>query len=158
MEIVGRANEPWDALFIFHFLSLEGDQVVAERLQKLIARESGAGLSFGEHISAGKRDAPCMFSGRFLERKKCFSLLDAWNKPDGKLDWMCYTPNHGIATVKDGNLDWWALICFQCSNAGIAGSLALQGVPAPNRNLPEGPVLYDQLIGLLPERPFPIRT
>lgn len=158
MEIVGRVDEPWDALFIFHFLSSEGDQVVAERLQKLIAREGGAGLNFGKQVTAGKRDAPCKFSGRFLERKECLALLTAWNEPDGEMDWMCYTPNHGIATVRDGKLDWWALICFQCANAGIAGSLAIPEAWAPNRTLPDGPVFHALLIELLPDRPFPIRT
>lgn len=157
MKIVGRTDKPWDALFIFHFLSVEGDQVVAERLQKLVAREADAGLNFGRHITAGKRNGPSRFSGRFLERKECFALLDAWNEPEAEMDWMCYSPNHGIATVRDGKLDWWALICFQCANSGIAGSLALLGASAPNRNLPEGPEFQNLLIGMLPERPFPIR-
>ncbi|MEJ6391640.1 hypothetical protein V8J82_00145 [Gymnodinialimonas sp. 2305UL16-5] len=157
MEIAGRADEPWDALFIFHFVSSEGDQAVAERLQNLTAREAGAGLNFGKEISAGKRNAPCMIAGCFLEQKECAALIDAWNEPDGKMDWMCYIPNHGIATVKDGILDWWALVCFQCANAGISGSRALQRGPAPNRNLPEGLAFKDKLIGLLPERRFPFR-
>ncbi|MBW4985732.1 hypothetical protein KZZ07_24635 [Mameliella sp. CS4] len=157
MEIVGRADKPWDAAFIFHFYSSEGDQAVAERLQKLIARKAGSGGTFGKQVSAGKRGAPCLISGRFLERKECYELFEAWNAPEGEMHWMCYTPNHGIATVRDGVLDWLALICFQCANAGISGSSALQAGPSPNRNLPEGPLLHDHLIGLLPERPFPIR-
>lgn len=157
MEIVGRIDEPWDALFIFHFLSSDGDQMVAEKLQKLVTRETSIGLNFGKQVIAGKSDASCRISGRFLERKECLALLALWNEPDGEMDWMCYTPNHGIATVRDGKIDWWALICFQCANAGIAGKLATAKASAPNRNLPNGAVFNDQLINLLPERPFPIQ-
>lgn len=157
MEIVGRADEPWDALFIFHFLSSDGDQMVAEKLQKLVAHEISTGLNFGKQVIAGKNNASCRFSGRFLERKESLALLALWNEPDGEMDWMCYTPNHGIATVSDGKMDWWAMICFQCANAGIAGSLATAEAPIPNRNLPDGSIFIDRLINLLPERPFPIR-
>ncbi|WP_305970934.1 MULTISPECIES: hypothetical protein [unclassified Mameliella] len=157
MEIAGRADEPWDALFIFHFLSSQGDQVVAEKLQELILRKTNNGLEYRTPIIAGKRDAPFRVLGRFVEKKECLDLLSAWNKPDGEYAFMCYAPNHGIATVRDGRMDWWALICFYCSNAGIAGALALSERSAPNRLLNPETKLQERLIGLLPERPFPMR-
>lgn len=157
MEVSGRANEPWDALFVFHFLCWERDHVVADSLQRLIAREAGAGLNFSAEMTADNKDTRCRVLGRFLERKECVGLISAWNEPDCDMDYMCYEPNHGIATVTDGKLDWWALICFQCANAGIHGPLMLSENSVPTRRLPEGPRLQEKLIGLLPERPFSIR-
>ena len=66
--------------------------------------------------------------------------------------------NHGIATLNDGQLDWWALICFQCANAGVGGPLALQETAVPNRNLPEGPAFQNLMLDLFSERDFPIRS
>ena len=156
MEIAGRAEQPWDALFIFHFLSSQGDQVVARKLQELVLRKTSDGLNFNTPVAAGKRDGPFRIVGRFLKPNECLALLSAWNEPDGEMAFMCYTPNHGLATVRNGKLDWWALVCFQCLNAGMAGPLALSETSAPNRLLLPETKLQEQLIGLLPERPFPI--
>ena len=96
--------------------------------------------------------------GCFLEQHECTSLLSTWNKPESDKYWMCYIPNHGIATIQDGELDWWALICFYCSNAGISGRSARVDSPnVPNRNLPEGALLEKELTALLPPRTFPVR-
>lgn len=157
MEISGRTDTPWTGMFIFHFLSKEGDQVVTDKLQALIARESASGLNFHSPVSAGKESSGCQIAGRFLAPAECTLLLANWNEPDGNIPFMCYTPNHGVATLRDGKLDWWALICFQCANAGIGDSEAVSTGSVPNRLLPQGPALQDSLIELLPERPFPVR-
>ena len=131
--------------------------MVAEKLQELILCKTHNGLNYSTPITAGKRDGPFRVLGRFVERSEALDLLSAWNEPDGDFAFMCYTPNHGIATVRDGRLDWWALICFQCSNAGIAGPLAISESAAPSRLLLPETKLQELLVGQLPERPFPIR-
>jgi hypothetical protein len=158
MEIAFRANEPWDALFVFHFFSSSTHQDLEEKLQRLVSREYRVGLSFDAPIAAGKKGSDTQILGRFLERKQCANLLSRWNEPEGEIDWICYSPNYGIATVNDGQLDWWALICFQCANAGVGGPHALQESAVPNRTLPEGPAFQNLLLDLLPERDFPIRS
>ena len=153
MEISGRRNEPWDALFIFHFLSLEGFKAVPKKLQDLVSRETGSGTDFNRLLVAGKRDAPFRLSGRLVRPSECSDLLSQWNQPDGKYAFMCYTPNHGIATVKDGALNWWALICFQCSNAEMGGPVAHTG--ELSRLLSDARSLRQVLLDMLPERLFP---
>ncbi|MEL7183190.1 MAG: hypothetical protein AAFY65_01940 [Pseudomonadota bacterium] len=155
MEIAGRAQAPWDALLVFHVLSSQGDDIVADRLRALVARDEAKP---GVQVVSGKPGSPCRIIGRYLPADDCPGLLSAWNQPDGDAAWMCYVPNHGIATVTDGQLDWWALICFQCANAGLAGPRALPSGSVPNRTLPTGSALKDRLTDLLPDRPFPVRS
>ena len=73
------------------------------------------------------------------------------------MDWMCWMPNRGMATLRDGRFDWWALICFQCDSARMAGPLA----QTEGRNLPtdfDAPGgLKEKRLDRLPPRPFPIR-
>lgn len=157
MNLVGRVRRPWDALFLFHVFSEEGDQAVGERLQRLITREVSTGLKPLNQVESGNKGSRCRILGRFLEKNDASAVVSAWNAPDGDMAWMCYTPNHGIATVTDGKLDWWALICFQCANAGISGPLSQSNSIVPNRLLSRGSELETELTSLLPERLFPIR-
>ncbi len=161
MHIKARQEKPWEALFVFHMLNGPGgDQTgpsVADRLAARIAREAGSGLDFGKTVTIGKRDAPFQVAGRFVEPGTARNMLTAWNGPDGTMSWMCFYPNHGIAVVSEGQMDWCALICFQCANAGIVGQSATLRPAMPNRLIPISTDLQGRMLELLPERPFPLR-
>ncbi len=149
MNVFGRSEELWETLFVFHFLGYQG---FGEKLQDLVAKRTADGVNFDVPLAYEAKRKKYQLLGRFLRPNECKELLYSWNEPDGETAFMCYTPNHGIATIRNGEIDWWTLICFQCLNAGIYGPRA----SSKDRLLPAGSALEEKLLGLLPERPFPI--
>ncbi len=158
MQIAGRSDAPWDHLFVFHFLSAERDDWIGDRLSALLSREADSAGVRAHDVQWSAKAGRCEIAGRFLDPETAGALLEAWNAPEGDAAFMCYTPNHGIATVSGGQMDWFGLICFQCSNAGIGGAEATLHPPVPNRLLPDGAGLEDHLLAHLPERPFALRS
>ncbi len=160
MHIKARLEKPWEALFVFHMLAVPGGgagPAPMGQLAALIARNAGDRLDFGKTLAMGKRNAPFQIAGRFVAPNDGQDLLTAWNAPDGDMTWMCFYPNHGIAVVNEGQMDWCANICFQCANAAVTGPSATLRTATPNRLLPDSPDLRDRLMAHLPERPFPLR-
>ena len=119
MRIADRADAPWDELFVFHFLceGRDADERTADHLRRLVEGKDTTVATLETHAE------DCRIIGRSLTPGDCGPLLAAWNRPEGSMAWMCWMPNHGMATLRDGRLDWWALICFQCDSARMAGPL-----------------------------------
>ncbi|MFD1797090.1 hypothetical protein FQV27_09030 [Paracoccus aurantiacus] len=69
MNLVGRAQKPWDALFIFHFFSMERDQFVGEMLQKLVTREASTGLKPFTLVKADEKSSRCSLLDDFWIRR-----------------------------------------------------------------------------------------
>ncbi len=153
MQIIGRNDTPWETLFVFHLYAPNSLNEVPKALQKMVGANEANPIA--QSLTIDRQQIA--ISGRSFDKSECTSLLSAWNEPDSNNWWMCYWPNHGIATATSGKIDWWALICLQCQNAGIGGPQATAKGSPPNRSLPQGLALQDQLFSLLPERPFPIR-
>lgn len=162
MKIMGRMDEPWGKLFAFHFLSSADESTIAKCLSNSVRKATTQDNELNQSSVVETANDECRIVGCLLEPKQCGPLLSAWNEPDGQMYYMCYTPNHGIATVTNGIVDWFALICFQCMNAGIAGPGSQDLGVAPNRTLPDGEAtshaIAQQLRALLPPRPFPERA
>ncbi len=169
MRIHGRPDRPWDLIFAFHFREppgATGGAPFAKRLRKLVepaarqavgsphAAPDAAPLSHCDEDEPDRR-----ILGRFLSPTESAALLSAWNRPDGDLAFMCFDPNHGFATLQGGRIDWWTEICFYCANAAHRGPQAGAG-EAGERLLPDGfkgpGGLEPTLLGLLPERDFPL--
>ena len=65
--------------------------------------------------------------GRVLSDNEARTLLPEWNALAGEDQARCHFPHHGLATVQNGSVDWFASICFQCANVYIDGRNATEG-------------------------------
>lgn len=157
-QIKGRIDTPWDRLFIFHILTRLSGKEAINRVQKA-AKQIAKFENPSETIALKSKNEDFELLGTFADPKLSQNLISKWNQPEGGLSYMCFTPNHGFAAVRNGKIDWMTLICFQCENAGLYGK-AIEGPEIPPQlSLPENSWELCQLIeASLPARSFPIRS
>ena len=156
MHISYRPDKPWDGMFIFHFLCSDASIVPNEIRRALQNKEK----SESETVFIQNKEDKCQIAGRFYTTAQCSLLIQEWNKPEGDLHFMCFSPNHGMATINNNRRDWCALICFQCANAWIGETKPKQNKTGKIHLLPsqykENGGLEELFLRLLPERPFDI--
>ena len=150
-QITTRRHAPFDALIAFHMFATVGDLEAARHL--VDQQIDQAGFATGQVFSATTDNGAVRVHGLPLDATDTDILLRAWNAPDGDIAFRCFMPNHGIATLVDGRLDWMTAICFQCANARHTGIAATS---TATRMLDDKTGLQSRLVRVLPDREFPI--
>ena len=149
-----RSDASFDAVLVFHYFNSGGTKLapVAELIEKLAAAQGTEPGTVLQKKGMTGRAADLLLHGRVLSEAEAERLSGPWNEAEGRMSFMCYMPNHGIATLTDGKVDWLTGICFQCANATQMGTQATRGY----RDLDLNINLQDTLLNLLPDRQFPI--
>ncbi len=114
MEIWGRNQTAFDALYV---LSLHPKMLAARDAVQGCLLALDTALPVSESITV----PDWITGGRVLREDETGEVVRQWNGLSGEHQARCHIPRHGLATVRDGTVDWFASICFECANVYIAG-------------------------------------
>ncbi|PJI84291.1 hypothetical protein BC777_3832 [Yoonia maricola] len=130
LRIWGRHNHSYDAIYVFSMKGVSVSGMKTEQCLTLINDTLRAQTDATDVCDCPQvidvSNGNTQLVGVKVPRDKELILAETWNDIVGTEQARCHTPHHGIATMKNGQLDWFAAVCFMCDNASIIGRAATE--------------------------------
>ena len=120
MQIKARSNVGFDGLYAFQVNDIP---FATEAPIRYLAALNSTPYDQPPRDISIRSDG--IMQGRRLREEELDPLLNAWDQTSADEQARCHIPHHGLATFRGGRFDWYASICFMCSNAFLAGEAAV---------------------------------